>query len=122
MLDWGEKVAMLVDEDGSMAAHLADLKARGDLTAGPQRQQARIDVVVAAMKRDPELAKRLVSDLEGNGVVEAEGEGWALAKQGISESGEDGPADGETHSWRPLLGWTLGSSRGLSKGWYEESS
>jgi len=68
MLDWGEKVAMLVDEDGSMAAHLADLKARGDLTAGPRRQQSRIDVVVEAMKRDPELAKRLVSDLEGNGV------------------------------------------------------
>jgi len=88
-----------------MFAHLADLKARGDLTAGARRQQLRIDIVTEAMRRDPELAKRIVDGLVEDGMVKADGEGWALAKQGmtVAEAGKHGSADGEPHSWRPLL-------------------
>jgi len=123
-IEWGERAAALADRDGSMVAQLAELREKGDMTRGPRRHQYRIDIVTEAMRRDPELTKRLVSELEGSGVVEMEGEGWALAKQGVSsESGEDGPADCETHSWRPLLpGRILGSSRGSGKGWPDETS
>jgi len=111
-IEWGERAAALADRDGSMVAKLAELREKGDLTRGPRRQQYRIDVVAEAMRRDPELAKRIVSGLVADGVVvEVAGEGWVAAKQGVSsESGEDGPADGETHSWRPLLRKILGSS------------
>jgi len=103
-IEWGERVAALIDRDGSMVAQLAELREKGDMTRGPRRQQYRIDVVTSAMRRDPELAKQIVSGLMADGVVEAEGENWVLAKQGVSsKSGEDGPADGEMHSSRPLL-------------------
>ena len=96
---------MLIDRDGSMFAQLADLKEKGDVTRGPRRQQYRIDIVTEAMKRDPELAKRIVDGLVEDGMVKADGESWAFAKQGmaVAQAGKHGSADGEPHSWRPLL-------------------